>query len=529
MDNLGPMRSALLVLLLAGCGLPEVDSAVPDDAHTRVVRLTASQWSLSVADLLALSKPPSLADGFVPDPTVGKFDNAAEELVVTPTLHQQMMSAAIELAEATLRSKSRLEAVVGGPVDELLVDTWLARFGQRAFRRPLTDDEVATYRALFAEGPSAFPDATPTEAGVGMVIVGLLQSPHFLYRIEHTEPDHHTLRPLSFASRLSFALWNGPPDDLLLTAATQADDAEDLLEQVPRMLADARAHEMVRDLHWQVLHVDTFANIPRGFVSYEDYSTTRSAVMQEEVTRFVDEIVFGGGTVGDLFTRRQTEVDEQTAALYGLEGIEGKGTKAMQPVSLDPDERSGLLTMPGFLTVSSSLRAENLIRRAAFVHESALCTELPPPPPGATQLPPASGPDETQRERIATHTASCGSVCHTQLINPLAFAFGQYDEKGRYRDDPDIDVASAFEFSFGTEAFDGAVELSELLADDEATHRCYASNLVRYLEGRVLEPDDVGRIDVLTDASLDDTQILDLIVRVVEHTRFRELGVEIDP
>ena len=489
-----------------------------------LVRLTPAQWESSAAHVVASSEPPGLSDHFVSDPVAGKFDNNAAQLQVTPVLQQQLQDAAIALAARTTTTEALLDALLGAEGSRRSSaerDAWLREVGRRAFRRDLTPDEVATYRDLFEEGQDAFPEQSRWAAGARMVLVGLLQSPHFLYRVEQFDPQTRQLRPLSFATRLAYALWQAPPDEALLAAGEAAPTARVLLDEVPRLLADDRSRHMVADFHWQLLHVEAFENIPREFVSYEDYGSTLNAALQAEVLAFVDEIVFSGGTVRDLLTSRLTFVDEQVAEIYGLDGVVGVGDEVLEPVSLPADQRAGLLTLAGFLAVHSSDQSENLIRRSAFVHESLLCTSLPPPPDNATALPPVVGAQQSQRERIEDHTAECGGACHSQLINPIAFAFGQYDALGVYRDSPRIDASAVFGFTFGETAFDGAVELAELLSIEPIVHDCYATNLLGYLEGRVVDEADAARVAALSAASQQGAPILDLIESVVEHPDFQ--------
>ncbi len=518
------MRAVLPLTLLTACAPPHEGDAA------RLVRLTATQWELATAELLALDAPSGLSSRFVPDPATGRFDNDADALEITPILVQQYQAAATQLAEDAVNRPARYAEIVGRTREEGggsgARDAWLEGFGRRAFRRPLTDEERTAYAALFRKGREIHDERTPFVAGVQLSIAGFLQSPHFLYRVERAAPGEAVLEPQSFASRLSFALWNAAPDATLLDRAESAGDAADLLAEVPRMLDDPRGHAMIRDLHRQLLHVDAYANIPRDFMSYEDYATTANAAMEAEVEAFVDRIVYGDGTVEDLLTSRHTSADANIAAIYGVPLPHGEGAEALTPVVLDPDERAGLLTLSGFLAMHSSETSEDLIRRGAFVHEAVLCNALPPPPANATALPledDDTGAPETMRERITAHTAECGGACHADLLNPIAFAFGQYDELGRYRADPDIDTWVEFAFPSGPLEFDGAVELAEILASEERVHRCYASHLLSYLEGRTLTSDDNARVDALAARSVGGAPILGLIEDIVEDEAFRSV------
>jgi hypothetical protein len=528
--------SRLMLLSLVACS-GELDTPVA------TVRLTHTQWEHATADLLGRAGISGLSQDFVRDTSATIFDNDGESLHVNATLWQQYQGAAEALAQEVVEDPDRFEVVqwgVGrgktGEADTAR-DAWIAAFGARAFRRPLTPDEVATHARVYDQGSAVFQSADSRVDGERAVITAMLQSPDFLYRVDRVaEPDGERLAPMSMATRLSFALWNTAPDDALTAAATAAAVDTDVLAEVPRMLQDERTHRMLRDLHRQLLHVDSYANIPREFVSYEDYDLTENAVMQEEVFSFVDGIVFGGGTLADLLTSRITWADGQVAEVYGVRGVEGIGTSGMEQVELPEGERGGLLTLSGFLALHASETEENLITRGAFVQTALLCANLPPPPAAATPLPEPEAAGESLRERIETHTAGCGGSCHADYINPIGFAFGRYDQAGRYQlyeadgatqfdgsklEREEIDATGTYTFTDGPASFDGAVELSALLAADAGVHRCYASRLLSYLEGRPTHSDDGERLDRLAAASLAGAPILTLIQDIVEDPAFR--------
>src|SRR5690606_25125231 len=98
---------------------------------------------------------------------------------------------------------------------------FIERFGKRAYRRPLTAEELARYVALFAEGPALYAAMDPFTAGVRLVLEAFLQSPHFLYRAENganPKSDTVELDAYALASRLSYALWDSMPDAQLFEA-----------------------------------------------------------------------------------------------------------------------------------------------------------------------------------------------------------------------------------------------------------------------------------------------------------------------
>jgi hypothetical protein len=279
---------------------------------------------------------------------------------------------------------------------------------------------------------------------------------------------------------------------------------------------------MVADLHRQLLHVDNYENIYRPseeVLGIDVYEHSTPASMQREVYAFVDDVVFGGGTVRDLLTRPRTFVDERLAPIYGISGVEGE---TLVPVDLDPAQRAGVLTLAGFLAWQADPTQPNLIERGAFVNDALLCADIPPPPPGVPLLPDADTSGRTLRQRIEDHTA-CGGACHTELINPIGFAFGHYDQEGRYVETEQgrpIDASGSYRFDEGVRSFADAVELAEVMADSADVHRCYVSHLLGYLEGRTPSAGDEARIATLTAASLGGRSILGLITDIVTSEAF---------
>ena len=108
-----------------------------------------------------------------------------------------------------------------GPSDEACMTAFVERFGRRAFRRPLTADEIDRFSAL---GTATAESMASFYAGVEYVISAFLQSPSFLYQVEvgEVDPDDGSRKRLTsseMATRLAFFLTDRPPPDTLLDAA----------------------------------------------------------------------------------------------------------------------------------------------------------------------------------------------------------------------------------------------------------------------------------------------------------------------
>jgi hypothetical protein len=187
---------------------------------TRVPRLSHVHWENTVRDLLRLPEPPGVAATFSVDPDDARFDNFGAR-IVSSNLWSDYQRGAESVAAEVARDPAKLARLQpAGAEDDS--SAFVRELGRRAFRRPLTADEIATYVALFERGPELMAASDAYAAGAELVISALLQSVHFLYRVESsTEAVDRTirLRPYEIATRLSYALWNTMPSDELLDAA----------------------------------------------------------------------------------------------------------------------------------------------------------------------------------------------------------------------------------------------------------------------------------------------------------------------
>jgi hypothetical protein len=168
-------------------------------------------------------------------------------------------------------------------------------------------------------------------------------------------------------------------------------------------------------------------------------------------------------------------------------------------IELDPTQRSGILTQPGFLSSYIHGDDPDIIHRGVFIAQRVLCVELPPPDPLATPLP-ALEPGMTNRERVETITGkdTCGERCHGTLINPFGYAFENYDAIGKYRTidhGKPVNAADSANLDDQLKSFSNGVELSHLIAEAKQTHDCYARKMVGYLHGRLVTTEENPTID----------------------------------
>ena len=507
-------------------------------AGTAFPRLTHQQWENSVRDLLRLQSIPDLSSGFEPDTQISFFDNNSRALRVSNDLWSNYQSAAESLAESVTGDPPALARLIpdGLSSDSSEQPRALVReLGRRAYRRPLSSEEIDAHLALFEGAAIHFPEMDAFDAGVRALIEALLQSPYFLYRIETgVDRDGSSVRLDDFevASRLSYMIWNTMPDDLLLEEAERGalGTPEQIAAQATRLLDDPRGQAMVERFHAQLFNWGLFRGLSKDQSEFPLYYGGVGDDMYEEARRFVENVVFvEEGDLAKLLTAPYTFANDGLAAIYGLEGSFGPSfTKASFDASSQA-QRGGLLTQLGFLASHGGLTGS--VHRGVFINHRVLCTELPPPPDALPPIPADDGMTMTSRERIEMHTGpgTCGASCHGTFINPVGFAFESFDGLGQYRLEENglpIDAAAAFEFADGLMEFDGASEFNHTIAERVETHDCYTKHWVEYALGRDTAGSDLDLIQSLGDRSLDGFSIKELLIELVKSDEFRSRNAE---
>ena len=468
---------------------------------SRYARLSHKQWENSTRDLLGLAKKPGLSATFTGDASRGRFDNEGGSLQVTNGLFSDYQTAAETLAlqvasDANVLSKLKPAAFPATAAAQ--AKPFVESFGRRAFRRPLTTEEVDRYAALFGKGTALYGAGDATTLGMRAVIEAMLQSSHFLYRVETGQVAKAAngkipLTSWEMASRLSFSLSNSMPDAELFTAAAAgsfegnvADVRTEVRKQATRLLSATGGKASVADFYDQALRLYTYDGIDKDVKKVPDFVAGIGSDMRKETLLFTAEVVNQmSGTNTDLLTAPFTFVNQRLAKVYGLQGT---FNDQFQKADLDPAQRTGLLTQSGFLASNDS------IHRGVFVHLNVMCTDLPPPAKNVPPVPSTAG--KTNRERVTAHTGigTCGGVCHATIINPAGFAFEKFDPIGKYRTlDNGIPVDDSGTLSIDGEdkSWKSSSEFIALLAKSEDVHRCMTRGWLEYLFGRVpVEGDD---------------------------------------
>ena len=411
----------------------------------------------------------------------------------------------------------------------------LLRFASKAFRRPLAaveqEDLLGFYRSLREN------DELEHEEAIQDCIVAVLMSPQFCYRVDLAPIDDHRrpLTDLELASRLSYFLWSGIPDDELMAVAEagRLSDPDQLEAQVMRMLTDRRAERLATEFVGNWLDFRRFEQ--HNSVDRERYpefnDDLRRAMFQEPIRFFVD-LLERDASVLELVNGRHTFVNDVLAKHYGVEGLDFPATaggEAWRRVDdADRFHRGGLLPMAVFQTVNSPGLRTSPVKRGYWVARRVLGERIPPPPPNVPELP----ADEhdlgalTLAETLAKHREheSC-AVCHDRF-DSLGLVFENYGPVGQWRslDLAQRSVDSRADFPDGTQG-EGLGGLRDYLARSRQAD--FVDNLTRkllsYAIGRNLLLSDEPLVESLqAQLAADDYQISSLFRNIVSSSQFLE-------
>jgi hypothetical protein len=417
------------------------------------------------------------------------------------------------------------------PRDELpCAEEIVARVGAHAFRRPLSEEDLRErleyYHAGRIEGDF--------EEGIRAALVGILASPHFLYRAEQlpqtVAPDeNYRLDDLALASRLSFFLWRSVPDEALRTLAARGElSRPDVLRaEVLRMLADPRSRSLADSFAYQWLHLDKMNEIQPDRAQFPRSSGANDlrGAFREEITLFVDSIFREDRSVVDLLTADHTYLNERLAVHYGINHVRGD---RFRRVTLPQSERFGLLGKAGVLLASSYPNRTSPVLRGDYVMHHLIGTPPAAPPPDVEDNLDAESRGAgalTVREKLMQHATdpSC-NACHG-IIDPLGFALENFDVDGSWRD---IDRASGRPIDAvgelpGGIVLDGPNGLRNVLVErSEQFVLAFTERLLTYALGRTLEHYDMGQVRrIVRTASADDYRFSTIVLGIVESDVFQ--------
>jgi hypothetical protein len=495
-------------------GNPE-DPAQAEESASPIRRLSHVEYWNTLRDLfptLTITKMELAANE-----TIDGFSNHWDALQPSDLLIGQYYDSAAAIAQALTSSDI---AALSSCTEVACASQFVAEFGQRAFRRPLTDEEISSFAATFeSEGPAA----DDFELGVRLTVLSMLQSASFLYRPEfgvgEVVDERKELDGFEAATRLSYFLWATMPDSALLEAAAAGElaDAAGVQAQVQRMLSDERARDGAVTFfsEWlKLAKVNSSLKLPE-----DNWDETLRAEIHESAVRFVYDTVFvNDGSLADLMTSTAYAATPRVAALLGAE-VSGDGWAS---VDADPAQRSGILTHPAFLAAHGYGEYPSPVLRGVYVMDRILCAPPQPPPGNVNMVLPQAEEGEPLTNREAYDQATAGDACQGchRLINPFGFAFENYDTLGRYRttdNDLAIDASgSALQFTFT----DG-IDLAHQFAENDVVRECAVRKALNYSFGGSPLATDTAMRDEISEAFTEKNYSLKgLFEAIASHERF---------
>jgi len=404
----------------------------------------------------------------------------------------------------------------------------LSKLARRAFRRPVTQDDIAASLAFYEQARSNGGDF---EDGIRTAVARMLVSPFFLFRVEADSPDvppgsDHAISDVELASRLSFFLWSSIPDEelLALAEAGRLREPSVLRAQVDRMLADSRADALVENFVGQWLQLRNIESRVRpDFLLYPDFDENLRRAFRTETEMLFAHVLRQDRPVHELVEANYTFVNERLARHYGIKGVYGS---RFRKVELTDPNRFGLFGHGSILALTSASSRTSPIIRGKFI-VTEFWNNPPPAPPADVPALEESAPEgrpSTVREQLERHRAdpNC-AACHNN-IDPIGFALEKFDVDGTWRETTreGLPIDSAGILVDGT-AVNGPVELRQaLVRNPELFAGTVTEKMLIYALGRGLTPADMPVVrSIVRNAAEHDYSLKAIVLGIVDSYPFQ--------
>jgi mono/diheme cytochrome c family protein len=409
--------------------------------------------------------------------------------------------------------------------EQACADKVISTLAHRAYRRPVTDEDMAQLTALYRMGAQG----GGFEAGVRLALQKILVSPDFIFRAEYdpagAQPGSvNRISDIELASRLSFFLWSSIPDDELLSVAESGrlSDKTVMAAQLSRMLKDPRSSELVKNFIGQYLYLRNIDRILPDSGSFPNFDENLRPAMAKETELVVESTLRENRSVADLLITDYTFLNQRLAEHYGIKGVYGN---EFRRVALTDPRRHGLLGQASILTVTSYPNRTAPTIRGKWVLLQILGTPPPPPPPNVPSLKDdATTKNLTMRQRMELHRSNptC-AACH-RLMDPLGFALENFDGLGQWRDSigtgGPIDASGVL--PDGTK-FEGPAGLRDvLMSKRDMFVETFTEQLLTYALGRGVEEYDRPVLrQILREAASDDYRWSSIILGIINSAPFQ--------
>ena len=469
----------------------DMEVRFPAQAGTRLVQVAFLNENAAHESVYAPRSYATLADATLPNVNLrGAADPALSSVSITGPFDPQGPG------DTPSRRAIFTCHPAAAPEEEPCARRILSRLARRAYRRPVTDEEVGPLLDLYQTGRQQ----GGFEAGIQMAVEGLLVSTEFLFRIERdpqgVPPNTaYQLSDLELASRLSFFLWSSIPDEELLGLAEQGklSDPAVLEQQVRRMLADHRSQALIDNFAGQWLFLRNLKTKSPNRDVFPEFDETLRDAFAQETELFLEANLREDRPVLDLLTADFTFLNERLARHYGIPGVYGN---RFRKVKVADKHRRGLLGHGSILMITALANRTSPVLRGKWVLENILAAPPPPPPPDVPPLKEkGEGAKGTMRQQMEEHRKNPACiVCHARM-DPIGFALEPFDAIGKWRDSDDgLPIDASGTLPDGS-AFQGPAELRQaLLNRPELIAGAVSEKLLTYALGRTLESYDAPAV-----------------------------------
>ena len=408
-----------------------------------------------------------------------------------PTLFVEWLEYEGPMDSRSAATKSLLTTMPGKSQAEQTREV-LARFAVRAWRRPVSGEEVDRLTKLVAY---AMGHNDTWEEAMRRAVSAILASPKFVFRLEPDDqpqiPEPHPVDEFQLATRLSYFLWSSCPDDELLRIASEKKLGASLDAQIKRMIQDPRADALIENFAMQWLQLGRLASHSTDPKTFPNWKPEMRAAMVEETRRFFGEIVRTDRSILDLLDGDFTWVNQRLSDLYGIKNAGGFQKDEWKRVSLAGTPRGGLLTQASILTVTSNPTRTSPVKRGKWVLEQLLGTPPPPAPPNVPSLDDSKRKELTGtfRQKLEQHRADpkCAN-CHAKM-DAFGFALENFNGIGQWRDRDETGAAIDASGKLATgRAINGLADMKVLLRSRKQDFaRCLTEKMLIYALGRGLD------------------------------------------
>lgn len=311
-------------------------------------------------------------------------------------------------------------------------------FATRAFRRPVTADEGSD---LFAIWQRSIAEGRGFQQSIKDALLAVLTAPQFLFLIEESRgPEAESLDPYELASKLSYFLWNAPPDQQLLELAAANSLHDSLDAEIDRMIHDPRFRRCVTEFASQWLSLDKFDVVATDLKRFPDLTRETRRQLRQEPVELVRYLIQENLSVRNLIDSDFIMANDVVAEFYGL------GDRVENGLTFIPLQHNkalgGVLTQASILAGLSDGRESHPIKRGAWLARKIIAEPPDDPPPNVPKLPEDDGSHLTLRQKLERHRNQKGCVrCHTG-IDPWGLPFEMMSAGGLAKTDETSDTSS---------------------------------------------------------------------------------------